>query len=171
MNRIYPMIILIIALHGCSTLASYEDVSESINYSELIGEEYIANVEFIIHGVNYDDSLQENIDEYVVTTQPGFAGRYVKYYGKLAKKSVIKIIAVKKCLNCYLDFTARVEFEIQIISGHELQGHPIFLTNSFGNNEISEIINGKAIINPSFLLLKKPNKNFKRNKNSWLGSA
>jgi hypothetical protein len=89
-------------------MVHFEDVSDYPRYVALVGRRFVSTVAGRIHGVTNDRNYRPPIDEYVVTPLPGFGGREVLSTMKLPKGTVVEVLQVMRCDDCYFDFEERV---------------------------------------------------------------
>lgn len=124
------LIILVAALSGCGTV-SFEDVSSIKPYSQLVGMVLTSKEEVILHGWTEEDHTVKNPVFYSFSLPPGTSNRFVKSRTTVPAGLKLKIVAVEKCIDCYLDFEPRIKFRVStkdLETKHQL---PIFLDDSF----------------------------------------
>lgn len=88
-----------LALFGCITIqgcqvAPLEDVSSSVNFSNLIGKEYVIIKDVIATGVTSEQNYKGGIDAIYLVNLPGFNGPEVKGRETVKLGTQVKVIAI-----------------------------------------------------------------------------
>ena len=144
------LILACLVIQSCTGVAKFEDISQAKKYSGLINNTYKTKIVFLVHGVNMDKPIGKDIHQYFITPRPGIGGRDIKSQNELGIGSIIKIIKIRKCTNCFLDFSPRIDFEVKILSLNKFKNYRKYLDSSFGDKKISLIKNHTAIMNPDY---------------------
>jgi hypothetical protein len=97
-------------------MVHFDDVSEDPRYVGLVGRRFVSTVEGRIHGVTNERNYRPPIEVYVVTPLPGFGGPEVLSTLKLPKGTVVEVLKVMRCDDCYFDFEKRVELVLRLES-------------------------------------------------------
>ena len=80
---------------GCAP-PPLEDVSNSREYSGVIGRKIRAKDELLAIGVTLDKNYKKKADYVLITPRPGFSGPEVVFTGKVSKGSEFRIAGVVK---------------------------------------------------------------------------
>jgi len=92
--------ILTLGLFSCLFLGCapppLEDVSNSREYSGVIGRKIRAKDELLAIGVTLDKNYKKKADYVLITPRPGFSGPEVVFTGKVSKGSEFRIAGVVK---------------------------------------------------------------------------
>lgn len=100
-------ILLVLVLSGCG-FVSYEDVSTEAAYSSYVGAWYQTNSDMHLYRVSMDKNYGPTPSIYEIVPPPGFSGPEVLSKTPLPEGSLLRIVAVERCTNCYLDAEPRV---------------------------------------------------------------
>ncbi len=146
----YSYLVILCWLSGCGTV-NFEDVSKEYPYETLIGKRYETQSKLLIHGINRAHPNGQDIDYYMVTVEPGFSDWSVNYYGFIPIGSTIEIIDVRSCVNCFLDFGARIELGIRINPRDGYDQKQTLLSNGFGGSDIFEFEGAEIKVNSNIL--------------------
>ncbi len=102
--RLIVIVSLLLQISGCTYyMVSYEDVSNEAPYSKVVDLTFKTKSELIIVGYNKDSIPGKEIHEYAIESPPGPQNRYVLSRNKIATGSLFKVVAVKRCTDCFLD--------------------------------------------------------------------
>jgi len=146
-------LLLGVFLQGCTSLVDFEDISKDKEYAGVINKTYETRIKFIVHGVNMDETIGKDIHLYTVTPPPGIGGREIINTTTLGVSSLVKVTKILKCTSCYLDFSPRIKFQVEVLSDNSFDNHDVFFRDSWGDMNFLYIENDSAIINPEFFVL------------------
>lgn len=124
------LLFLLANISGCRDV-SFKDVSDVKPYSEVMRLTITSKKELIMHGWTGEDFTIKNPLFYSFSLPPGTSNRFVKSHSKIPSGLILKIVAVERCTDCYLDFEPRIRFRVtplNITTVHEL---PVYLKDSF----------------------------------------
>lgn len=98
---------------GCTTAATYADVSAQLAYRELTGARYELRVPMHLSGVNAPPGYEKTIDFYTVSpASPGWSGPELVSRCTLPPGTWVAVRGVRRCTNC--PFETRVEALVEI---------------------------------------------------------
>jgi hypothetical protein len=120
---------LLATLPGCGTV-SFEDVNSIKPYSQMVGMVLTSKEGVILHGWTEEDHAVKSPVFYSFSLPPGTANRFVKSRTTVPAGLKLEIVAVEKCIDCYLDFKPRIKFRVttkKLDTKHQL---PIYLDDS-----------------------------------------
>ena len=100
-------------LLSCYSKGEYKDISDSLEYAELVGGRFEVLVPLVMHGVTFERDYGEVVDEFIVTIEPGFGGPEVLMRKILPVGSIVSIEKVLQCFTCVPTY---VEFEVNLLS-------------------------------------------------------
>lgn len=109
------LLLLLSPLAGCY-FVSFEDASRDPRYADVVGKTFRSNERVAIHGISMDRNYARILDHYVVTALPGIGGREVLSHRELGIGTILRVIRVMRCTDCYLDFAPRVHAVVAITS-------------------------------------------------------
>jgi len=140
LHKIFVMVAFLLQISGCTYyIVSFEDVSNKAPYSAVVNTTYKTKAELIMYGYNLNSTPGKEIHEYSITPPPGPSNRYILSRKRITSGTSVKVVAVKRCADCFLDFKPRIKLEVaskEIIREHDV---PILiddnlLVNSWGND-------------------------------------
>ena len=126
--KIALVLIAIMFMYYATSIVHFDDVSNE--YEELINTTYKTKSEMFIYGINMDNPIGNDIDEYILWKPPGLSGREVISKGYLPVGSIIKINKILKCNDCYLSFKPRIKSQITILSSNNYNDHNVYSNSS-----------------------------------------
>ena len=144
---------VLVFVFGCTVFVDFEDISHNKEYRELMNTTYKTKERLLIYGVNMDKVIQKVVHQYTVVNESGFSGREVVTRNLLPYSTIIQIKKVLSCTNCYLDFSPRIKYLIEILSDQRFQDHKVYLNDSFGEKQNSLTWKGQIKMNPNIFVL------------------
>jgi hypothetical protein len=96
----------------------------------VVNSTFKTKAELILYGYNLNSTPGKEIHEYSITSPPGPKNRYVLSRKTVTSGTVVKVVAVKRCTDCFLDFKPRIKLEVtsnEIMKEHDL---PIFIDDN-----------------------------------------
>lgn len=139
-SKFFVMVAFLLQISGCNYyIVSFEDVSNKAPYSAVVNSTFKTKAELVMYGYNLNSTPGKEIHEYAITSPPGPSNRYVLSRKKIDSGTSVKVVAVKRCTDCFLDFKPRIKLEVtskEIIREHDV---PMLvddnlLVNSWGND-------------------------------------
>ena len=101
------------ALSGCT--AHYQDASNEPQTKPLVGLSCTTRVELIEHSVvAYGETKRDGISFFSLTPRPGFSGPEVLGRRLIPAGHQIRVLSVRKCINCLTSDAGRLDLEVQI---------------------------------------------------------
>ncbi len=149
-NRLFHLalsISVLLSLTGCTVFVDFEVISHHNEYIELINTNYKTKERLLIYGINMDKTIQQVVHQYSVVNEPGFSGPEVITRDSLPIGTIIQVKKVLSCTNCYLDFSPRIKYLIDILSDQRFQDHDAYLNDSFEDKQNSIMVNGHVKMN------------------------
>lgn len=151
MARLGFILFLLSAINGCG-FVNFKDISSCNEYKELVDTTYRTKKNFLILGINMGGNPKE-FHQYAVVNEPGFGGPEVITHDSLPINSVFQIKKVLVCTNCFLDFSPRIKYLIEIKSDNNFKDYDIFLDDSFGSKQNSITSKDRVKMNPKMFEL------------------
>lgn len=145
-----PALLATLAMISGCRFANFANISEQPEFTPLISTSYSTKIPLLIHGVNMDQPIAEDIDQYTITPEPGIGGREIKTRDKLPVGTVFEIKAIWECTNCYLDFAPRRKIEIELTAVNCCSDHPVYLRTVWGDMEFLMRENDAASLNSEY---------------------
>nr|WP_295376212.1 hypothetical protein [Pseudoxanthomonas sp.] len=108
-------ILMLLLLAGCG-FVSYEDVSHEPEYSMYVGKQYKTTEDMDIYRISMERNYGPSPSIYEIVQSPGFGGPEVLSRDDLPEGSVLQILAVKRCKDCYLDEEPRMHVVVRLAS-------------------------------------------------------
>lgn len=152
LHKLFVMVAFLLQISGCTYyIVSFEDVSTKAPYSTVVGSNFKTKTELIMYGYNLNSTPGKAIHEYSMTYLPGPSNRYILSRKRITSGTNIKIVAVKRCTDCFLDFKPRIKLEVvsnEIIKEFEV---PILIDDNLLVNSW-EPEGGKIQFNSEYLM-------------------
>ena len=105
-------------LAGCY-MVSYEDVSREPKYSKYVGVDYVTTSDMHIYRVSIDQNYGPSPSVYMIVQPPGFDGPEVISSARFPEGSTMKVLTIRRCTDCFLDFSPRVHATVRVTSSAE----------------------------------------------------
>lgn len=131
-----------LALAGCR--GEYRDITTHGKYSHLANQAIRLNEDFIVHAVTMPGSPPRTIDEYHITSQPGFGGREVAFRKTLQAGTVLRVLKIEECTNCLMWGFERIHFVVEAPED-QYADHRTLLAASFGGKSLLGDEGGRAV--------------------------
>lgn len=144
------ILIFLIFISGCTIFVEFEDVSSNEEFSSILNRTFSTKEKLLIHGVNMDATIGKKVHLYDITPFPGMGGREILNREVLPIGTDIKLIEILRCTNCYLDFSPRIKYVVNILPAGKYSGKKIQMGGSFANIELVLLNNGKYTLNPDY---------------------
>lgn len=103
----------------------FEDVSDRPEYAALVGQHLVSTAEARIYGISNDRNYAPVLGGFVVTGLPGIGGPEVLSEASLPKGTIIEVLEIRRCTDCYLDFGERLELLLKIESASGFETAPV----------------------------------------------
>ena len=116
------LLLLCLAVGACTS--KYEDVTSQPEYAGMRDRVYVLSEDAVIHGVTLAKDYKGPVDHYVVTEKPGFAGPEVLSKHPLPRGTVMVVVQVLQCVNC---FPRTTDVSLAIGSEPNDAGRPILM--------------------------------------------
>lgn len=101
-------------LFGCDFI-EYDDISSEEQSAPFINTKYKSQKELLVYGITLDRNYKQVIDYYTIMEPPGIGGPEVVSKDILPKDTVVKILRVERCNNCF-PFPAHKRLVVKILS-------------------------------------------------------
>ena len=100
-------------LTGCG-FVSYEDVSGESEYSKYVGVRYRTTEDMQIYRISMERNYGPSPSIYEIVQSPGFGGPEVLSRTDFPAGSTMRILAVRRCKDCYLDEEPRMHVVVRL---------------------------------------------------------
>ena len=120
------LLAMLVAFSGCLT-AYYRDVSAEPPHSDRVGEILEATEILDLYKIRIETAFGEPKRFYRLFPRPGFGGREVVNRARFDIGKRVRILSVRKCLNC-VDWTkGRYDYVVEIVGTRKYGKAPIYL--------------------------------------------
>ena len=110
--------LITLCLAGCG-FVSYEDVSDAPDFSKHVGAHYKTTSDMHVYRISMDQNYAPLPSVYSIVPPPGIDGPEVLSSAHLPEGSVMEVLAVKRCTDCYLDPKPRVHMVVRVTSSRQ----------------------------------------------------
>ncbi len=114
------VLLLAVTMLGCSFM-EYSDISNEEPLSHLLYTNYKSLKETFIYGITTDKNYKKTVNYYTIIVPPGIGGPEVLSKDILPKGTLIKIIGIERCSNCF-PFPAEERLIVEILSSNKFEG-------------------------------------------------
>lgn len=119
------------------SVATFEDVSASPEYSTLINTTHTTTEDMNLYGANEDRTYTKIIKLYYIVPNPGYKNRFVLSENTLMKGSILTIKKVRKSVSNWLDEKPRLQYLVDIEPYFKNDGKPIYIdSDDFDANTV-----------------------------------
>lgn len=132
---------VLLALTACYVPVSVTDVSDSTEYSSVIGDKFIMRQELLL--------IRETGGKYFLVREPGIEGRELRKIGQLPTGTLIKVVSVKK-VRPSLFIGQDIVMNVCVLNTEWLAGNEIEVYSAFDLYKKTQSDPVLYILNPMF---------------------
>lgn len=123
----FVVILAMLLLSGCH-FVSYEDVSTRPEYAKYVGTVYRTAKDMQIYRVSMEANYGPEPSLYTLVPSPGFDGPEVLSRTDFPEGSNLRVLAVERCKDCYLDAEPRLQVKTRILSNQAFGDQEVYVS-------------------------------------------